>query len=144
MKSLGVAKMNNISISGRLVKDIELSRTANGTTLTRFNVAVPSELKDENGDRKADFFICIAWRENAESIAKYFKKGSPIELYGSMNSRSYVKDGKTSTIWELNVKGWGFAQTNKDETQETKSNKSKKGSQAELTPIDESDEDLPF
>lgn len=137
--------MNNISITGRVVKDIELSKTANGTTLTRFNVAVPSELKDENGERKADFFICIAWRENAESIAKYFKKGSPIELYGSMNSRSYEsKDGNRSTIWELNVRGWGFAQTNKDDNQETKSNKSKKGSQAGLTPIDEDDDDLPF
>lgn len=137
--------MNNISISGRVVKDIELSKTVNGITLTRFNVAVPSELKDENGDRKADFFICIAWRENAESIAKYFKKGSPIELYGSMNSRSYRnKEGNTSTIWELNVKGWGFGNQSKDENQETKSNKSKKGSQTELTPIDDSDEDLPF
>lgn len=138
--------MNNISISGRVVKDIELSKTVNGITLTRFNVAVPSELKDENGDRKADFFICIAWRENAESIAKYFKKGSPIELYGSINSRSYTtKAGTTSTIWELNVKGWGFGNQSKDENQETKSNKSKKGSQAELMPIDEDmDEDLPF
>ena len=137
--------MNIISISGRVVKDIELSQTANGTTLTRFNVAVPSELKDENGDRKADFFICIAWRENAESIAKYFKKGSPIELYGSMNSRSYrTKEGTTSTIWELNVKGWGFGNQSKDENQETKTNKSKKESQAELTPIDEDDDDLPF
>ena len=137
--------MNNVSISGRVVKDIELSKTANGTTLIRFNVAVPSELKDENGDRKADFFICIAWRENAESIAKYFKKGSPIELYGSMNSRSYrTKEGTTSTIWELNVKGWGFGNQSKDENQETKTNKSKKESQAELTPIDEDDDDLPF
>ena len=135
--------MNNISISGRLTKDIELSKTVNGTTLTRFNVAVASELKDENGERKADFFVCIAWRESAESIAKYFKKGSPIELWGSMNSRNYTaKDGHASTIWELNVRGWGFPQTLKDENQEIKA---KKGGQEELIPLDEDDDqDLPF
>ena len=135
--------MNNISISGRLTKDIELSKTANGITLTRFNVAVPSEFKDENGERKADFFVCIAWRESAESIAKYFKKGSPIELWGSMNSRSYESpDRGRQTVWELNIRGWGFAQTLKDESQETKS---KKGSQVELVALDDDDMgNLPF
>lgn len=138
--------MNNISITGRVTKDIELSETARGTTLTRFNVAVPSELKDDDGENLCDFFVCIAWRQNAESIAKYFKKGSVIELFGSMNSRKYKDaDGKTNTIWELNVKGWNFGQTNKEETKETKSNKSNKENQPELTELDDEEtDDLPF
>lgn len=140
--------MNTIIISGRLTKDIELSHTPTGTVLTRFNVAVASELKDDSGNRKADFFPCIAWRESAEAIGKYFKKGSPIELQGTMNSRTYNdKNGESKLIWELNVRSWGFPPVNKDpdeETPKTKSNKSKKESQAELTPIDEDDDDLPF
>jgi len=140
--------MNIITISGRLTKDIELSKTASGTTLARFNVAVSSEIKDENGERKADFFPCIAWRETAEAIQKFFHKGSPIELFGSMNSRTYNnKDGVRQLIWEINVKGWGFPAINKDDQEtpkETKSNKSKKESQAELIPLDDDDDDLPF
>ena len=142
--------MNNIAISGRLTKDIELTKTASGTTLARFNVAVTSEIKDENGERKADFFPCIAWRETAEAIQKFFHKGSPIELFGTMNSRTYNnKDGVRQLIWEINVKGWGFPPVNKDDQEteetpkETKSKKSKKESQADLIPVDD-DDDLPF
>lgn len=139
--------MNIMAITGRLTKDIELSKTPNGITLTRFNVAVPSEIKDENGEKKADFFSCIAWRETAEVIGKYFKKGSPIELFGSMNSRAY-KDhkGENKVIWEFNVKGWGFPPLNKDQ-QEENIIKSKNNKQTEisLSPLDDIDDDeLPF
>lgn len=141
--------MNLITISGRITKDIELSTTPTGTKLTRFNVAVASELKDGNGERKADFFPCIAWRETAETLGKYFKKGSPIEIFGSMNSRTYKdkNSGENKIIWEINVKGWNFPPLNKDdqetsETPKTKSNKSKK---EELTPLDDDEtDDLPF
>lgn len=134
--------MNIITITGRLTKDIELSQTPTGIVLTRFNVAVPSEFKDENGEKKADFFSCIAWREMAKTLGEYFKKGSPIELFGSMNSRTYQdKNGENKLIWELNVKGWGFPPVNRETEDPT--TKSKKESHTELTPIDD-DDDLPF
>lgn len=137
--------MNKIIISGRLTKDVELSKTSNGTVLTRFNVAVASEIKNADGERQADFFVCIAWRETAEAIAKYFKKGSPIELFGSMNSRKYESEKGTQTIWELNVNGWSFPPMNKDEKEENnKTSKNKKASQPELEPLDIDDDDLPF
>ena len=140
--------MNIITISGRLTKDIELTKTASGTTLARFNVAVTSEIRDENGERKADFFPCIAWRETAEAIQKFFHKGSPIELFGTMNSRTYKdKNGENKLIWEINIKGWGFPPVNKDDqetSEETKSNKSKKESQISLIPVDDDTDDLPF
>ena len=139
--------MNNISIVGRVTKDIETETTNSGIEYARFNVAVPSEFRTADGEKKADFFTCIAWRETAKNIAKYFKKGYPIGIVGSMNSRTYEKtDGTNQLIWELNVKTFSFVGGSNDEKEETKTTtKSKKATStpAELTPIDE-DDDLPF
>ena len=140
--------MNNISIVGRITKDVELQTTSSGIEFTRFNVAVQSEFKTADGEKKADFFTCIAWRENAKNIAKFFKKGNPIGIMGSMNSRSYEKeDGSTQNIWELNVKNFSFVGSSNEESEENKqTTKSKKSNtQKELTPIDDIDnDDLPF
>lgn len=141
--------MNNISIVGRITKDIELSKTTSGIEFARFNVAVQSEFKTADGEKQVDFFPCVAWRENAKNIAKYFKKGYPIGVIGSMNSRSYQKDdGSTQRIWELNVKNFYFVGGNNEEQETnketTKSNK-KTTSQPSLIPLDDGDDgDLPF
>ena len=141
--------MNNISIVGRLTKDVEIQTTASGIEFARFNVAVASEFKTPDGERQADFFICIAWRENAKNIAKYFKKGNPIGIMGSMNSRSYEKeDGSKHTVWELNVKNFAFVGSTNEETEKAEtskgSKKSKNETQMQFTPVDEDDDNLPF
>ena len=129
--------MNNISIIGRLTKDPELQATNSGIEFTRFNVAVASDVK-VNGERSVDFFTCVAWRETAKNIYKFFKKGSPIGLIGSMNSRTYEKqDGGKQTIWELNIKQFSFT----GEQQEVKSKK--ETPQQEMIPL-EDDSDIPF
>lgn len=138
--------MNNISIVGRVTKDVEIQTTNSGIDYARFNVAVTSEMKTVDGERQADFFICVAWRETAKNIAKYFKKGYPIGITGSMNSRSYEKeDGSKQTVWELNVKNFYFVGSSSEEQKETKSTaKTKQATQSsmDLEPID--DDDLPF
>lgn len=139
--------MNNISIVGRITKDIELQTTSSGIEFTRFNVAVQSKFKTTDGEKKVNFFTCIAWRENAKNIAKYFKKGYPIGITGSMESRSYEKeDGSTQNIWELNLESFSFVGSSSEESEEKQTTKSKKSkSQSELTPIDDiDDDDLPF
>ena len=138
--------MNNISIVGRVTKDISTQTTSSGTEYARFNVAVQSEIKTADGERGVDFFSCVAWRETAKNVAKYFKKGYPIGLTGAMNSRSYEKeDGSKQLVWELNVKNFYFVGSSSEESQETKSTKTKKESQTsmELEPLDD-DDGLPF
>ena len=141
--------MNSISIVGRVTKDVETETTNSGIEYARFNVAVQSEFRTADGEKKADFFPCIAWRETAKNIAKYFKKGYPIGIVGSMNSRTYEKtDGTNQLIWELNVKTFSFVGGSNDEEKENNpTTKSKKATStpAELTPIDEDmEDDLPF
>jgi single-strand DNA-binding protein len=140
--------MNNISIVGRVTKDITTQTTSSGIDYVRFNVAVTSDIKTADGERGVDFFSCVAWRETANNIAKYFKKGYPIGLTGAMNSRYYEKeDGSKQIVWELNVRNFYFVGSLSEETQETKPSKSKpkKESQAEmkLDPLDD-DDGLPF
>lgn len=100
--------MNNISISGRLTRDVDLSETINGAECARFSVAVQGDSKD-----KTDFFVCVAWGDRAKSVAKFFKKGSPIEVYGAMNS--FTTD--TRTNWAITVRGWSFVPSKKEEAE---------------------------
>ena len=127
--------LNNISIVGRVTKDIKLTTTANKKTFTKFNVAVPSDQKRTSAEKETDFFVCIAWQETAENIAKYFKKGSLIGLVGSMNCRYYEADGKKTPMWELNVRSFSFISSKDEEG-------NKKSSNNDVVPID--DDDCPF
>ena len=144
--------MNKIILVGRLTKDPEIQATNNGTSLLRFNVACKSKFRDEDGEQKVDFFVCLAWREKAELIHKYCKKGSMLQISGSMGSRSYEKqDGTRQTIWEINVEDVEFLSSINEESAENKEKtktktKSKTApKQAELIPLDDVDDDeLPF
>ena len=142
--------MNKIILVGRLTKDPEIQATSNGTSLLRFNVACKSKFRDEDGEQKVDFFVCLAWREKAELIHKYCKKGSMLQISGSMGSRSYEKqDGTRQTIWEINVEDVEFLSSINEESAENKEKTKTKSKtapkQAELIPLDDvDDENLPF
>ena len=142
--------MNKIILVGRLTKDPEIQATSNGTSLLRFNVACKSKFRDEDGEQKVDFFVCVAWREKAELIHKYCKKGSMLQISGSMGSRSYEKqDGTRQTIWEINVEDVEFLSSINEESAENKEKTKTKSKtapkQAELIPLDDvNDDELPF
>lgn len=90
----------NINIyTGRLTHDPELSKTYNGVSFTRFSIAVKRPFSRD----KVDFIPCIAWEQRAETICKYFKKGSPILIHGHLESSIYDdKDtGKKRTRFEV-------------------------------------------
>lgn len=130
--------MNNISIVGRITRDLELATTTSGIKTLKFNVAVKSEFKAADGSKLTDFFTCVAWRETAETISKYFKKGQAIGIIGTMNSRAYEYKGENRLVWELNVKSFDFVSSN-EENAEKKPNKAKN---EDLIPIE--DDDCPF
>lgn len=142
--------MNKIILVGRLTRDPELTATNSGINFCRFNVACKSKQRDEDGEQKVDFFVCVAWREKAELICKYCKKGSLLQLSGSMGSRNYEKqDGTKQTIWEMNVEDLEFlsASVDGDEKEKTtaQTKKTAKEEQTVLIPLDDVDNsDLPF
>lgn len=97
--------MNIIILTGRLTRDPETRLAKNGGVYIPFTVAV--ERSDKN--RTADFFDCIAFGSTADFIAKYFKKGSGIELSGEMHLDKTEKDGQWTTRPSIAVKSVGFA-----------------------------------
>lgn len=95
--------LNKITIIGNLTRDPELTQTPNGIAVCHFSVAVGRNYPDSNGEKQTDFFNCTAWRSQAETISKYCKKGNKVCVIGSMQSRSYDKDGEKRIAWEIQV-----------------------------------------
>ena len=89
--------MNNISIMGRLTRDPELTTTQSGVEMCKYSVAV-DEQKGKNGEKKTNFFNCVAFGQGGAFVNKYFKKGDGIIVHGRMDSNK-GNDGKT--YWSL-------------------------------------------
>ena len=94
--------LNNAVIMGRLVADPELRTTGSGISVTSFTVAVDRRFVRQGEERQTDFIDVIAWRQNAEFIRKYFRKGSMIAIQGYIQTRTYEdKNGNKRTAFEV-------------------------------------------
>ena len=83
--------MNKVILVGRLTADPELRQTQSGVSSCRFTVAVDRRFADKNtGERQADFITCVAWRQTAEFVSRYFSKGKLICVEGSLRTGSYT------------------------------------------------------
>lgn len=92
---------NKVILMGRLTADPELKQTQSGTAVTSFSLAVDRKYnKDE--EKKCDFITIVAWKQTAEFICKYFKKGSAILLCGELQTRSW-KDNQGNTRYATEV-----------------------------------------
>jgi single-strand DNA-binding protein len=94
--------VNCAVIMGRLVADPELRTTGNGTSVTSFAVAVDRRFARSGEDRQTDFIDVIAWRQTADFVCKYFRKGSMIAIQGYIQTRTYEdKNGNKRKAVEL-------------------------------------------
>ena len=93
--------MNVVCLVGRLTADPELRQTPNGTNVCSFSVAVNRAYSGANGERQTDFINCVAWRQTAEFVTRYFSKGSMIAVQGSIQTGSYEKDGVKRSTFEI-------------------------------------------
>lgn len=129
--------MNVVVLMGRLTRDPETRRTADGKAVTRYTLAVDRFKKDE-----ADFISCVAFGSAAEFAEKYFHKGTKLSLSGRLQTGSYTdRDGKKIYTTDVIVSNQEFAES--------------KGaaSEAERKPVDDDgfmnipdgiEEELPF
>ena len=84
--------LNKVVLAGRITSDPELKQTASGISVLTFTLAVNRSYVSKNseqGERQADFISVVAWRQTAEFISKYFKKGSAICVTGSIQTRNW-------------------------------------------------------
>lgn len=83
--------LNKVILMGRLTRDPEFRQTTSGVAMCRFNVACARRIANkETGERQADFIDCIAWRQSAEFVSRYFTKGSMIIVEGTLQNDNYT------------------------------------------------------
>lgn len=96
--------MNKVELIGRLTKEPEIKLTSNQTQFCNFTIAVDRRFKDANGQRQADFINCVAWKQTAVFIQKYFHKGNKIGVVGSIQTRSFDdQNGQKRFVTEVIV-----------------------------------------
>lgn len=101
--------LNVCIVLGRIVNDLEVKQTQSGVACLQFNVAVERNFKNSNGEYDTDFITCVAWKERAEFINRYFGKGKMIAVEGELRSRSYEdKNGTKHYVTEVYVDSASF------------------------------------
>ena len=107
--------LNKVILMGRFTRDPELRSTPQGVTTCSFSIAVDRNFVRQGEERKADFINCVAWRQTAEFISKYFRKGSMVALEGSLQTRSWDdQDGKKRYATDVVVSQVYFAESKRD------------------------------
>lgn len=81
--------LNSTCLVGRLTKDPELRYTPSNQAVATFSLAVNRNFKGQNGEREADFINCVIWRQQAENLANWAKKGALIGITGRIQTRNY-------------------------------------------------------
>lgn len=101
--------INNVVLMGRLTAAPELKTTQSGISTVRFGVAVERRYNKQGEERQTDFVDCVAWRQTAEFVSKYFNKGSMIAVIGSIQTRNYEdKNGNKRKAVEVQVDNVSF------------------------------------
>lgn len=109
--------LNSVAIMGRITAPLELRSTTSGTSVLQFTVAVDRDFVKQGEERQADFISCVAWKQTAEFISRYFGKGRMIALTGRLQSRTYDdKNGSRHYITELIVQQASFTGEPKQES----------------------------
>lgn len=151
--------INNVTLVGRLTKDPDLRYTQSGTAVGQFTLAVNRNFTNQQGDREADFINCVIWRKAAESFANYARKGTLIGLTGRIQTRNYDnQQGQRVYVTEIVVENFQLLES-KEVNEQRRSSKPEQAifdKQAtekpdpldpfskDVSPIDISDDDLPF
>lgn len=86
---------NKVILVGNLVADPELKTTPNGVSVTRFRIAVNRRFAKAGEQAQTDFFDITAWRQTAEFVSRFFTKGRPILVSGTLQNRVWTDNNNT-------------------------------------------------
>ena len=86
-----MASFNKVILIGNMTADPQLRQTASGLSVCSFSIAVNRRTgKADQGQQNVDFFNIVAWRQQAEFVSRYFKKGNPILVCGQLQNRTWT------------------------------------------------------
>lgn len=135
--------MNKFIGIGRNTKDGELRTTGNNVNIYTNSLAMTNNFKNKDGNYDSEFINYIAFRQTAEYLSKYSKKGTQIAIEGRLSTRSYEKDNEKKYITEIVVENASVLEKKKEET--AGSNEIPQNSKTEYEDtISLTDKDLPF
>ena len=148
-----MATLNKAILIGNLTADPELKQTTSGISVVTFTIAVNRRYQSKNapeGQPTADFIPIVAWRQSAEFVSRYFKKGKPILVCGSIQTRNYTDNhGDKRYVTEVVADEVGFAESKSEGSvsvltpEQFQYATGQVDSSPKFEPVDE-DEDLPF
>ena len=137
-----MASLNKVILIGHMTADPELKQTPSGVSVCSFSIGVNRRFA-KDGDQKTDFINIVAWRNTAEFVARYFKKGSAICICGSIQTRSWTgNNGNKRYATEVIADEASFVENKK----ESSSDDLGYSAPAEAPKFEElsADDDLPF
>ncbi len=101
--------LNRVVLMGRITHDLELKSTQSGGSVLSFTAAVERNFVKQGEEKQSDFITCVAWRQQAEFISKYFSKGRMIAIEGNLRTRNYEdKNGSKHYVTEVYVDSVSF------------------------------------
>ena len=96
--------INRVVLVGRLTRDVEVRKTASGLSVATFTVACDRRMargQDGNNQQSADFISCVAWRQAADFLGSYARKGALVGVEGRIQTRNYDRDGQNVYVTEI-------------------------------------------
>lgn len=99
--------INNVVLTGRMIKEVDLRYTSSGTAVGSFTLAVNRPYKNQAGESESDFIQCVIWRKAAESFANFTRKGSLVGIEGRIQTRNYEnQQGQRVYVTEIVVENF--------------------------------------
>ena len=137
--------INNTVLVGRMVRDAELKYTPNNQAVATFTLAVNRNFKSQNGEREADFINCVIWRQQAENLANWAKKGALIGIMGRIQTRSYEnQQGQRVFVTEVVADNFQLLESRKDREGGQSQGYSQPDFSRQAEPFTIDDDSLPF
>lgn len=140
--------INNVVLVGRMTKEAELRYTPSNIAVATFTLAVNRDFKSENGEREADFINVVLWRQAAENLANWTKKGSLVGVTGRIQTRNYDnQQGQRVYVTEVVADRFQLLESkgdNQGQAQQQNAAPRNNNPLGVTNPLDISDDDLPF
>lgn len=107
--------LNSVTLMGRLTADPELKHTTSDIALVRFSIAVDRDYTKSGAEKQTDFINIVAWRNTAEFVSKYFRKGQLVAIKGSIQTGSYTdNNGNKRYTFDVVADNVYFAEGKRD------------------------------
>lgn len=143
--------INRVVLVGRITKDVDLRVTGANTSVVQFTLAVNRNYTSANGEKQADFISCVAWRNTADFMKKYVRKGALLGIEGRIQTRNYedsngqtryVTEVQTDSVQILESKGESTGQSFDNDTKQNRDEQNDDYYNTSKNLV--ADEDLPF